>query len=153
MSAAGLTRLCHAFLPLLGRELAIGDSLTQSPNVRNTFVAQLARCRYCGEARARSWMFEGKSRLQMFPNRCNRSLPLHCSTYRTVYSSPVVTAGPPPTIRERIALSPRSLSNTKMGNCTALKHIFMQEFYCSRFRMPKTADFDKVVTRGKHEYV
>ena len=42
---------------------------------------------------ARSWMFEGKSRLQMFPNRCNRSLPLHCSTYRTVYSSPVVTAG------------------------------------------------------------
>ena len=60
---------------------------------------------------------------------------------------------PPPTIRERIALSPRSLSNTKMGNCTALKHIFMQEFYCSRFRMPKTADFDKVVIRGKHEYV
>ena len=98
-----------------------------------------------------SWMFEGKSRLQMFPNRCNRSLPLHCSTYRTVYSSPVVTAGPPPTIRERIALSPRSLSNTKMGNCTALKEL--QEFYCFRFRMPKTADFDKVVTRGKHEYV
>ena len=102
---------------------------------------------------ARSWMFEGKSRLQMFPNRCNRFLPLHCSTYRTVYSSPVVTAGPPPTIRERIALSPRSLSNTRMRNCTALKHIFMQEFYCSRFRMPKTADFDKVVIRGKHEYV
>ena len=98
-----------------------------------------------------SWMFEGKSRLQMFPNRCNRFLPLHCSTYRTVYSSPVVTAGPPPTIRERIALSPRSLSNTRMRNCTALKEL--QEFYCSRFMMPKTADFDKVVTRGKHEYV
>ena len=76
---------------------------------------------------------------------------LHCSTYRTVYSSPVVTAGPPPTIRERIALSPRSLSNTRMRNCTALKEL--QEFYCFRFRMPKTADFDKVVTRGKHEYV
>ena len=152
MAAAGLTRLCHAFLPLLGRELAIGDSLTQSPNVRNTFVAQLARCRYCGEAR--SWMFEGKSRLQMFPNRCNRFLPLHCIAPHTapcihhLWSLP-----PPPTIRERIALSPRSLSNTKMGNCTALKHIFMQEFYCSRFRMPKTADFDKVVIRGKHEYV
>ena len=98
---------------------------------------------------ARSWMFEGKSRLQMFPNRCNRFLALLHIPHRVF-----ITCGhcrPPPTIRERIALSPRSLSNTKMGNCTALKEL--QEFYCFRFRMPKTADFDKVVTRGKHEYV
>ena len=38
------------------------------------------------------------------------SLPLlHCSTYRTVYSSPAVTAALPPPIRERIAPGSRSL--------------------------------------------
>ena len=46
-----------------------------SPNVRNTSVAASWLPgiveRSNGEGRARSWMFEGKSRLQMFPNRCN----------------------------------------------------------------------------------
>ena len=98
-----------------------------------------------GEGRARSWMFEGKSRLQMFPNRCNL-FPVSSKPCIAPHTAPCIHhLWSPASRRHRLESELHSLQDLfRTQKCQRQKiweivlsialawsHIFMRGVHCS----------------------